>query len=261
MADDDTPDRSGEEEFQELLRSLLGGAGAGGAIDPAALEGLSRLGVDPAMLQQMMGQMQAAFAQAGRSGQDGIDWSAAQTQALHLANKDGHGITAGDRTEFDQAFALATLWLSEATTISELAEAPVAITRGQWVEQTLPVWQELAEPVAESISGALTAAIDEQTPEDMKQLVAGAGAFMRRVGGSLFAAQLGGVIGRLSLEVVSGGDVGIPVMPDGAAAILPQNFADFGRELDVTDDQLALYLATRELAHARLFRHARWLRL
>ena len=258
MADDDTPDRSGEEEFQELLRNLLGAGGAG--LDPAQLEGLSRMGVDPAMLQQIMGQMQAAFSQAGSAG-DGIDWGAAKTQALHLSNKDGLSISTGDRAEFEQAFALATLWLSEATSISELAAPPVAITRGDWVEQTLPVWQELAEPVAESIAGALTSVIDEQTPEEMKQLVAGAGAFMRRIGGSLFAAQLGGVVGRLSLEVVSGGDVGIPVMPDAVAAILPQNFADFGRDLEVTDDQLALYLATRELAHARLFRHARWLRL
>ncbi|MCR2828590.1 zinc-dependent metalloprotease, partial [Microbacterium sp. zg.Y909] len=53
----------------------------------------------------------------------------------------------------------------------------------------------------------------------------------------------------------------LPVMPAGEAAILPQNFADFGRDLGIADDQLALYLATRELAHARLFRHARWLRL
>jgi putative hydrolase len=68
-------------------------------------------------------------------------------------------------------------------------------------------------------------------------------------------------VGRLSLEVITGGDVGIPIMPAGQAAILPQNFADFGRDLEVPDDQLALYLATRELAHARLFRHARWLRL
>lgn len=263
MTDDDTPDGFDPNDFQELLRSLLGGGGAGAdglTLGPEQLEGLSRMGLDPAMLQQVMAQMQAAFANGGAGG-DGIDWSAAKTQALHLSNKDGLGITAGDRTEFDQAFALATLWLSEATTISNLSGAPVAITRGQWVEQTLPVWQELAEPVADSIAGALTSAIDEQTPEEMKQLVAGAGAFMRRIGGSLFAAQLGGVIGRLSLEVVSGGDVGIPVMPDGVAAILPQNFADFGRDLDVTDDQLALYLATRELAHARLFRHARWLRL
>lgn len=263
MADDDTPNRFeggfDPEDFQELLRNLIGGGAGSGDIDPAQLEGLSRMGVDPAMLRQMMAQMQAAFAQGSDDG--GIDWAAAKTQALHLSNKDGLSISAADRTEFDQAFALATLWLSEATTISELATAPVAMTRGQWVEATLPVWQELAEPVADSIAGALTSAIDEQTPEEMRQLVAGAGAFMRRIGGSLFAAQLGGVIGRLSLEVVSGGDVGIPVMPDGVAAILPQNFADFGRDLDVTDDQLALYLATRELAHARLFRHARWLRL
>lgn len=258
MTDDDGPDRSGDDEFQELLRNLLGGGAAG--FDPAQLEGLSRMGVDPAMLQQIMAQLQHAFTSGAGAG-DGIDWSAAKTQALHLANKDGLGITTGAKHDFDQAFSLATLWLSEATTISDLAAAPQAMTRGQWVEQTLPVWQELAEPVADSIAGALTSALDEQTPEEMRQLVAGAGTFMRRVGGSLFAAQLGGVIGRLSLEVLSGGDVGIPVMPDGVAAILPQNFADFSRDLDVTDDQLALYLGTRELAHARLFRHARWLRL
>ncbi len=95
----------------------------------------------------------------------------------------------------------------------------------------------------------------------MQGLVQGAGRLMRTVGGSLFASQLGQVVGDLSKEVVSGGDVGIPIMPDGEAAILPQNFADFGRDLEIPDDQLALYVAIRELAHARLFRHARWLRL
>lgn len=259
MADDnlDRPDgESPEDQFAEMLRNLLGGGAEG--LDASRLEALSGLGVDPAMLQQMMQQMQAAFAGGGDGG---IDWSAAKTGALHLANKDGLGITAGNRQDFDQAFILATLWLSEATTISDLPQPPRAITRGEWVEATLPVWQELAEPVADSIAGALTAAIDDHTPEDMKSMIAGAGQFMRRIGGSLFAAQLGAVIGRLSLEVVSGGDVGIPIMPDGEAVILPQNFADFGRDLEVDGDQLALYLATRELAHARLFRHARWLRL
>ncbi|MBU4465323.1 MAG: zinc-dependent metalloprotease, partial [Actinobacteria bacterium] len=47
----------------------------------------------------------------------------------------------------------------------------------------------------------------------------------------------------------------------GDAVILPQNFTDFGRDLEIPEDQLALYIATRELAHARLFRHAKWLRL
>ncbi|MFV0373831.1 zinc-dependent metalloprotease [Microbacterium sp.] len=251
MTDDD---RSPEEEFQEMLRQLLGGQGG---LDPEQLQALSAMGMDPAMLQSMLSRMQGAFA----SGSDEIDWSSAKTQALHLANQDGRGITSGSQHDLEQAFTLAALWLTEATTVSSLPTPPTVLTRGQWVEASLPVWQELAEPVANSIADALTEALQTQTPEEMRGMIAGAGRMIRTVGGTLFAAQLGNVVGRLSREVVSGGDVGIPLMPAGQASILPQNFADFGRDLEIEADQLALYLATRELAHARLFRHARWLRL
>jgi putative hydrolase len=249
-------DRSPEDEFQELIRQLFGGGA--GALDPEQLSRLSGMNIDPVMMQTLMQQLQGAFAGAGEGG---ISWELAQRQALHIANQAGLGVTTGQRTDLDQAFALASLWLSEATTISDLASPPQTLTRGGWVEATLPVWQQLAEPVATSIADALTSALSEQAPDDMQGLVQGAGRLMRTVGGSLFASQLGQVVGNLSKEVVSGGDVGIPLMPDGQAAILPQNFADFGRDLEVPDDQLALYVATRELAHARLFRHARWLRL
>ena len=251
MADDD--DRSPEEQFQELLRQLFGAEG----FDPAQLQQLSGLGIDPAMMQQMMSQMQAAFV----SGDGGISWDDAQRRALHIANQSDLGVASGARADLDQAFTLATLWLSEATTISDLAEPGRAITRGAWVEATMPVWRELAEPVALSIADALTATLSDQVPEEMKGMMQGASRMMRSVGGSLFANQLGQVVGRLSMEVVSGGDVGIPLMPAGSAAILPQNFADFGQGLEIPEDQLALYVAARELAHARLFRHARWLRL
>lgn len=256
MADDDRGgDQSPEEEFQELMRRLMSGDTSG--IDPEMLSRLSGMQIDPAMLQAVMNQLQGAFA----GTQEGVDWSLTERQALHIANQDGLGVTTGQKTDLDQAFTLAALWLGEATTISDLPRPPRAVTRGAWVTATLPVWQELAEPVATSIADALTAALGQQAPEDMQEMIAGAGRLMRTVGGSLFATQLGHVVGRLSTEVVGGGDVGIPIMPEGDAAILPQNFADFGRDLEIPDDQLALYLATRELAHARLFRHARWLRL
>lgn len=251
MADED--DRSPEDQFQELLRQLFGADG----LDPEQLRQLQQMGIDPAMMQQMMGQMQRAFTSSDGS----IAWDAAERQALHIANQSDLGVAAGSRSDLDQAFSLATLWLGEATTISELSEAPRALTRGAWVEATMPVWRELAEPVATSIADALTATLSEQAPEEMQAVLQGAGRMMRSIGGSLFATQLGQVVGRLSMEVVSGGDVGLPVMPAGAAAILPQNFADFGQGLEIPEDQLALYVATRELAHARLFRHARWLRL
>jgi putative hydrolase len=252
VADDD---RSPEEEFQELIRQLFGASG--GQIDPEQLSKLTGMEIDPAFMQTVLRQLQGAFAASG----DGISWDAARRQALHIANQDDRGVTEGQRADLDQAFALAQLWLGEATTISELAEPPRVITRGGWVEATLPVWQELAEPVATSMADAMTAALQEQAPDDMQGMIQGAGRIMRMVGGSLFAAQLGTVVGQLAKEVVSGSDVGIPLMADGQAAIVPQNFADFGRDLEIPEDQLALYIAARELAHARLFRHARWLRL
>ena len=259
MPEDDNPSPEDFQEMQEMLRRLLSGDLS--ALGEEERQALAGLGIDASMLPQMMSQLQHAFTAPAGDSPSGIDWDAARTQALHLANKDSLAIAESSRAEFEQAFALGSLWLSEATTVSELPTPATPITRSQWVEATLPVWRELAEPVADSIAGALVSAMGDQVPEEMRGMVEQASVMLRRVGGSLFAAQLGSVIGRLSLEVVSGGDVGIPVMPDGQAVILPQNFADFGRDLEVSDDQLALYLATRELAHGRLFRHARWLRL
>lgn len=252
MADNDpTP-----EDFQEFLRRMLSGQG-GGDIDPEALrgafEGMDGLQLDPAMMQTIMSQLQGAFG--------GDPWENARRQALHIANRDGQGIADGSRTSLADAFALADLWLGEATTISELADAPRAMTRGEWVEQTLPVWKEIAEPVSTSIADALTSALETQVSEEMQGIVQGAGRLMRGLGGSVFAAQFGQVLGNLSLEVLSGGDVGIPVLPAGTAAVIPQNLTAFGEGLEIPEDQIALYLATRELAYARLYRHAKWLHL
>ncbi|PRA82949.1 zinc-dependent metalloprotease [Microbacterium sp. MYb66] len=252
MADNDpTP-----EDFQEFLRKMLSNQ-SGGDIDPEALrgafEGMDGFTLDPAMMQTIMSQLQGAFG--------GDPWENALRQALFIANRDGQGVTDGSRTSLADSFALANLWLSEATTISELSEAPTAMTRGEWVEKTLPVWKEIADPVSTSIADALTSALDTQVPEEMRGVIQGAGKLMRGLGGSVFAAQFGQVLGNLSLEVVSGGDVGIPVLPAGTAAIIPQNLTAFGEGLEIPEDQIALYLATRELAYARLYRHAKWLHL
>ena len=133
----------------------------------------------------------------------------------------------------------------------------------------MPIWTQLAEPVANSIADSLTDVLKQNAPEDMvpdehREMIEGASRVMRNVGGTLFAMQLGQVVGQLSSEVVSGGDIGIPLLDsaEGAgAAILPQNVSGFGTGLDIPVDQVQLYLSVRELAHARLFRHAKWLRL
>ncbi|QMU97706.1 zinc-dependent metalloprotease [Microbacterium esteraromaticum] len=249
MTDDDRD----PSDFEEMLRRMM----SGGQVDPEALRdalsGMGGMPIDPAQMSGFMSQLQGMFG--------GDPWQSARQQALHIANRDGLGIADGSRASLADAFGLADLWLGEATTISELAGAPQAMTRGEWVEKTLPVWKEIADPVSTSIADALTDALETQVPPEMQSMVQGAGQLMRGLGGSLFAAQFGQVLGRLSLEVVSGGDVGIPVLPAGTAAVIPQNIADFGEGLEIPEDQITLYLAVRELAYARLYRHAKWLHL
>ena len=250
----DEPQRGPDDDFQEMLRKLLSGEGQ---IDPSQLAGAAGLPNDPAFVADLMSQLQ----RAAQSGGDGIDFSVASERATAIARDGAHPVDPATSQAADQAFQVAALWLDEATSVPELTATPSLYTREQWAKATTPVWAQIAEPVALSIANALTEAIDQRAPEQLKAMLGDVSKAMRGVGGALFAIQLGQVVGQLSKEVVSGGDVGVPLLDEQVAALLPQNVAEFAEGLDVPEDEVRIYLAVRELAHARLFRSAKWLRL
>jgi putative hydrolase len=251
----DESDKNPEDQFRDMLRQFLAG---NAGIDPSQLAGAAGLPGDPASVNAMLSQLRNAMQGAG----DGkINWQAATDQAVTIATNEALPASTEHRAALDAAFSVAALWLDDVTSISELTSVPRLLTRAEWARATMPVWTQLAEPVATSISDALTGVLRDQAPEEFQGMVENAGALLRSIGGALFAMQLGQVVGQLSTEVVSGGDIGIPLLDDNQAAILPQNVSAFGEGLDIPDDQVQLYLAVREIAHARLFRHARWLRL
>jgi putative hydrolase len=88
----------------------------------------------------------------------------------------------------------------------------------------------------------------------------GLGDMMRRIGGMMVGFQAGVAIGNLADEVVSSTDVGLPLAPDGTAALLPAGVRAFGEGLEVSEDEVRLFLALREAAHQRLFAHVPWLK-
>jgi len=259
VADDSLPPNDqnpGEpnDEFRDMLRDILSGKSG---IDPSQLAGAAGLPSDPASVAALMQQLQGALNTQGT----GVDWQIALTQGQQRAANGQLAATDEQQTQLRQAFHIAALWLDDVITVAELTVEPRLMTRREWVTATMPLWTQLAEPVATSISDSLTRVFAEQVPEEMQGMVANASQLVRSIGGTLFAMQLGQVVGQLASEVVSGGDVGIPLLGEQQAALLPQNVADFGAGLDVAPDQVQIYLAVREIAHARLFRHARWLRL
>ncbi|MGZ4455513.1 MAG: zinc-dependent metalloprotease, partial [Nocardioides sp.] len=78
--------------------------------------------------------------------------------------------------------------------------------------------------------------------------------------GAMLATQIGSGLGALAGEVLSVSDIGLPLAPAGRAALVPANVAAFAEGLDVSEDDVLLYLALREAAHQRLFAHVPWLR-
>jgi len=237
-----------------MLREFLAG---NSNIDPEKLAGAAGLPNDPEIVAQLIAQLQNALQSSG----EGVNWGLALEQATSLAARSTVVSLPAERSQLEQAFHVAALWLDEVTYVSELATEPRLMSRSEWVTATMDVWSQLAEPVATSISDSLADVLQQQAPEEMSGMIEGASQLMRNVGGTLFAMQLGQVVGQLSTEAVSGGDIGIPLMAEQQATLIPQNVAAFGAGLDIPIDQVQLYLAVRELAHARLFRHAKWLRL
>jgi len=252
----DENEQDPEKDLQEMLRAFLEGKGQ---IDPEALAGIAGLPTDAAALSALMNQLQSAMRAQGAT--EGINANAAMEQAKSHALQTVQPVSAITRAEIDQAFHIGGMWLDEAVGIAGLSQTPEVISRLEWIEQTMPLWVQLASPVASSIGEAMSTVLAEQAPEELRGIVANASQMMKQMGASLFSMQLGQIVGQLSCEVVSGGDVGIPLLADGHAALLPQNMQEFGEGLEIPMDQVHLYLAVRELAHARLFKHARWLRL
>jgi putative hydrolase len=161
---------------------------------------------------------------------------------------------------------VAGLWLNEVVDVAELPETPLLATRIDWARKTLPVWEEISEPVAVAIPRAVSQMMTTQVPEDFQEMLGTASSAMETVGKSLFQLQLAQVVGTLSKEVLSGGDIGIPLIQgvseyDVHAVLVVQNIRAFSQGLDVPIDEADIFISVREIAHARLFRHARWLRL
>jgi putative hydrolase len=118
----------------------------------------------------------------------------------------------------------------------------------------------LAGPIAERVAEALSENLEQNLPTELDGLAKGARGIMRSAGGTLFAMQLGQILGKLSQEVLTGGDIGLPFYSESRAALVAQNIDAFVSDNSLAEDQALIYISIRELSHARLFRHSRWLR-
>ncbi|MEN3322090.1 MAG: hypothetical protein V7643_5492 [Mycobacterium sp.] len=153
------------------------------------------------------------------------------------------------------AVHLAETWLDGATALPAGTTKAVAWTPNDWIDNTLDTWKRLCDPVAEQISTVWASAL----PEEAKSMAGPLLAMMSQMGGMAFGSQLGQALGKLSREVLTSTDIGLPLAPKGVAALMPEAVDSLAEGLELPRSEIITFLAAREAAHHRLFSHVPWL--
>ncbi|WP_238999402.1 zinc-dependent metalloprotease, partial [Segeticoccus rhizosphaerae] len=275
MPDTPTPPPSGrpddEPDFEAMLRSLLGDTD-----NPDVAKALGAMGLDqsdPATMGMISAQLKAMF--SGEGGAFNVEMAHDVARKTVSAAGDS-SVSAAMVRDVTQVAQVASLWLDEVTDLGAPSAGVHAWSRAEWVEQTMPVWQQLVQPVAEGVSSAIQSAMKEQLGGlggeglpgmppglppgmDPSALMGQMEPMIARMSGSMFGMQVGQAVGTLAADLVTGTEVGLPLVPDHAVVVLPANVQAFAEGLSVDAGEVHLYLVVREAARVRLFAGVPWL--
>jgi putative hydrolase len=246
----DGPESGGQNPFKGTpFEQLFGSGGFGGM---PGLGGMAGLGGMPD-LGQLFNQIQSLM-----QPHDGtINWDFALDMARKtVAQSPDPSPSRKEQDAVADAIRLADHWLDDTTTFPSGVTSTAAWSRAEWIVGTADVWKVLVEPIADGSVQALGNVL----PEEARAMSGPVLGILGKAVGAMLASQVGSGLGALASEVLSVSDIGLPLAPAGKAALVPANVATFAEGLDVTADDVRLYLALREAAHQRLFAHVPWLR-
>ncbi|NLG45912.1 zinc-dependent metalloprotease [Gordonia sp. (in: high G+C Gram-positive bacteria)] len=215
--------------------------------------------IDPSQLGQLFSQLGNMFSGMGSGMSAGGSGPVNYEVAANLARQQIGAFTPMLAKE-DQAVAdavrLAEVWLDEQTTLPAGISSTAAWTPVDWLENTLPTWRTLCDPIAEQMSKTMDAGL----PEEAKALAGPMMAMIGQLSGTMYGTQLGQGLGQLAGGVLTSTDIGLPLAPDRMGVLLPEAIAKFAEGLDLPAQEIVVFLAAREAAHIRLFSHVPWLK-
>jgi putative hydrolase len=223
-----------------------------GASDPLGAFGMGDLG-------QIFTQLGQMFSSAGTVMAGGQTSGPVNYELARRVASSSIGfvppIAASTTKAIADAVHLAETWLDGATALPAGTTKAVGWSPSDWVDNSLETWKRLCDPMAEQIATVWASSL----PDEAKTMAGPLLAMMSQMGGMAFGSQLGQALGRLSREVLTSTDIGLPLGPKGLAAILPDALESFAGGLEQPRSEVLTFLAAREAAHHRLFSHVPWL--
>lgn len=190
------------------------------------------------------------------------------TAKKFIAAQGSQPLGTNDVTAVNNACEIADIWLNEATDFPATSSSSTrAISRLDWVDETLPGWQATMEPLATGLSAAISKLLDEaiasqgsEYEESMAAAPVGAIAgLLRSFIGTMIATQLGQAIGAIATSATGAHDVGLPILQPARSLLIPENIEKWGADSEIAKSEIYLFQALREGAIARLFEHNPWI--
>jgi putative hydrolase len=226
--------------------------GGEGGFDPGSF--------DPSQLGQMFSQLGNMFSgmSAGMSSGSGggpVNYQVATNLARQQIGNFTPVLNKETQAVVD-AVRLAEVWIDDVTTFPSGVSRSVAWTPVQWLEESMPTWKRLCDPVATQLSRTW----EQNLPPEAAQFAGPMMGMLTQMSGMAFGTQLGQGLGQLAKEVLTSTDIGLPLAPEGVAVLLPEAIATFADGLEQPAQEIIVFLAAREAAHVRLFTHVGWLR-
>ncbi|MGA8547971.1 MAG: zinc-dependent metalloprotease, partial [Mycobacterium sp.] len=229
-----------------------------GSADPFGLGGLGGQ-FDMADLGQIFTRLGQMFSGAGSAMAGGQSSGPVNYELARQLASSSIGFVAPIPAATSQAISdavhLAETWLDGVTALPAGTSKAVAWTPTDWVDNTLEVWKRLCDPMAQQIATVWA----QSLPDEAKNMAGPLLSMMSQMGGMAFGSQLGQALARLSREVLTSTDIGLPLGPKGIAALLPDAIESFADGLEQSRSEIVTFLAAREAAHHRLFSHVPWL--
>jgi putative hydrolase len=233
-------------------------ASGSGSADPFGLGGLGGE-FDMADLGQIFTRLGQMFSGAGSAMAGGQASGPVNYELARQLASSSIGFVAPIPAATSQAISdavhLAETWLDGVTALPAGTSKAVAWTPTDWVDNTLEIWKRLCDPMAQQIATVWAEAL----PDEAKNMAGPLLSMMSQMGGMAFGSQLGQALARLSGEVLTSTDIGLPLGPKGIAALLPDAIESFAAGLEQSRSEIVTFLAAREAAHHRLFSHVPWL--
>lgn len=256
------------------------GFGPSGADDDDRLDSAANAvpGFDMASLGAALQQLGSMLQAGGGEDVGPVNWKLAHDVARQAVAGAGDPVVSDtQRRQVADSVQLADLWLDSVTQFPSCGSTAESWSRSEWLEATMPAWRQIIAPVAEKLAatmqqllpgtegatdpGALSLpGMPEGLPPEFAAMAGPLLGMARAMGSAMIGMQVGQGLAALAGDVLSSGDVGVPLVRESHAALVPENLAAFGSGLGLPDDDVRLFVALREAAHQRLFAHVPWLR-